>query len=119
MQAARVVHHEVEDEADAASMACIDQPVEIGQGPEDGVDRRVIRDVVAAVEQGRRIDRGEPDRVDAERICRTGEMVEVVDQPREVADPVAVRVGEAPRVHLVYDAVQPPATSWVRVIDGC
>jgi hypothetical protein len=114
-----VVHHEVEDDADASSMAFLDQPIEIGQRPEDGIDRRVIHDVVAAVEHGRRVDRGEPYGVDAERICSAGEMVQVVDEPREVADPIAVRVGEAPWVHLVDDAVQPPSTGCVQVGGGC
>ena len=119
MLVAGVVHHEVEDDADASSMAGLDQPIEVGQRPEDGIDRRVIRDVVAAVEHGRRVDRREPDGVDAERIGPAGEMVQVVDEPREVADPVAVRVGEAPRVHLVDDAVQPPSTGCVEVGSGC
>jgi len=88
--------------------------LEIGQRAEDGIDRRVIHDVVPAVEHGRRVDRGEPDGVDAERIRSAGEMIQVVDQPRDVADPIAVRVGEAPWVHLVDDAVQPPPTGCVR-----
>ena len=119
MHAAGVVHDEIEDHADASSMALLDQAIEVGQGPEDGVDRRVIRHVVAAVEHGRQVDGGEPDGVDAERIWSAREMVQVVDDSLEVTDTVAVRVGEAPRVHLVHDAVQPPPTGCVQVGGGC
>jgi hypothetical protein len=100
-------------------MALLDQLIEIGQRPEDGIDRRVIHDVVAAVKHGRRVDRGEPDGVDAERIRPAGEMVQVLDEPRDIADPIAVRVGEAPWVHLVNDAVQPPPAGCVQVGGGC
>ena len=119
MQAAGVVHHEVEDQADASPMAFVDEPVEIGQRAEDGIDGGVVHHVVPAIEHGRRVDRGQPDGVHAERLRAAGEMVQVVDQPLEVADPVTARVGEAPWVDLVDDAFEPPRAGGVQVGGGC
>jgi hypothetical protein len=65
---------------------------------------RVVGDVVAPVRIRRRERRVEPDAVDAEPL----EIVEPIDNAAQVADPVAVRVGEAPRIDLVQDAVLPP-----------
>ncbi len=48
----------------------------------------------------------------------SGEIVEVVDQPREVADAVAVRVGEAAWVDLVDHAVPPPSIRSVKLGGG-
>ena len=46
----------------------------------------------------------------------SGEMVQVVDEPRQVTDAIAVRVGEAAWVHLVDNAVVPPSAG--RVLAG-
>jgi hypothetical protein len=46
---------------------------------------------------GRRVDRVEPDRVDAEPL----EIPEALRHSGEVADPVPVRVGERARVDLI------------------
>ena len=115
MLIAGVIHHEVENDPDASPMALLDQPIEIRQRPEHGIDGRVIHDVVAAVQHGRRVDRGEPDGVDAERLRSASQMVQVVDEPGQVAYPIAIRVGEAARVDLVDDAVQPPPIGCVQV----
>jgi len=85
------------------------EPVEVGHGAEHRVDPGVIGDVVAAVEAGRRIDRREPERVDAETARPAGEVVQVLDDPREVAESVAVRVGKAAWIDLVDHPGAPPA----------
>ena len=41
-----------------------DQRVEIGERPEERIDVAVVRDVVAEVGHGRRIERRDPDGVD-------------------------------------------------------
>ena len=102
---ARVVHHEIEDQAHPAAVGLGDEPVEVGVGPEHGVDAGVVGDVVADVEPRRGVDRREPDRVDADGLA---EVVETVDDARQVAHPVAVAVLEAARVDLVDDRVEPP-----------
>ena len=90
--------------ASPRSWAARDEPVEVVHRAEQRIDRRVVRDVVAEVEARRGVDRREPDRVDPERL----EVVEMGRDPGQVADPVAVAVGEAARVDLVDDAAPPP-----------
>jgi hypothetical protein len=66
VEVARVVEDEVEDDPDASRMARRDQPLEVLERAEPGIDPDVVGDVVAEVEIGRREDRREPDRVDTE-----------------------------------------------------
>ena len=104
MEVARVVEDEVEDHPEPALVRGRDQPVEVVERPEHRIDRRVVGDVVADVEPRRRVDRRQPERIDPERL----EMVEMGEDARQVADPVTVAVGEAPRVDLVDDPALPP-----------
>ena len=99
-----VVRDDVDDRADAERAGLGDQPLGLLEGPERRVDRAVVGDVVAAVGHRRRVPGVEPERVDAE-VAQVGQPLE---DAGEVADPVAVRVREAPDVHLVDDRVTPP-----------
>src|SRR5580704_16805024 len=99
-----VVGHEVDDHPDLVRLGVLDQSVEVGHGAEQRIDRAVVADVIAAVGQRRREERGQPDGVHAE----VGQVRQPGPEPRQVAHAVAVRVGEATRVHLVDDRVLPP-----------
>ena len=68
------------------------------------VDVEVVGHVVAVVLLRRRVARVQPDGVHAER----GDVVEVAADAVEVADAVAVGVGERADVHLVDERVPPP-----------
>ncbi len=74
------------------------------------VDVSVVRDVVAPVQIRGGVDGRQPDAIDAE----PSQVVEMLDDPSEVADPVAVRVREGPNVDLVQDPVAPPSGIVVR-----
>jgi hypothetical protein len=68
------------------------------------VDVPVVGDVVPVVAQWARVVGEEPDDVDAELL----HVVELLDQPVEVADAVAVGVAEGLDVQLVEDGVLVP-----------
>ena len=86
------------------SAGLLDQAVEVGHGPQVGLDGAEIGDVVAPVGVGRHRDRAEPDAVDTQPL----EMVEVVDDPLDVSRPVTVAVGEGAGVDLIEDGALPP-----------
>jgi len=100
----RVVGHQVDDEAQAELGRAGAQGVEVRQRAEERVDVGVVGDVVAGVGLGRRVERRQPDGVDAE----LDEGVEPGRDAGEVAHPVAVAVGEGARVDLVDDGGAPP-----------
>jgi hypothetical protein len=104
MAVARVVGDEVEQYADAAPARLGDERVEVLERAERGVHVAVVRDVVAPVVVGRGHRRVQPDAVDPEPL----EMVQMGDHAPQVADPVAVGVGEGARIDLVEHAVAPP-----------
>ncbi len=104
MLVARVVRHPVEHDPDVAPVRLGDEAIELLEVTEDRVDVAVVGDVVAVVDHRRGEHRRQPDRVDAEPL----EMIEVRDDPREVADAVAGRVAEAAGVDLVDGGGLPP-----------
>ena len=65
----------------------------------------VIRNIIAAVRAGRRIERREPDAVNAELL----QIVELLQYPPQIADPVAVSVAEAPGPDLIKNHVLKPS----------
>src|SRR5262249_30580977 len=77
---------------------------EIGERAELRVDVTVVVHVVAAVRERGRVERAEPDRVDAER----GQVRHPGDDSLEVAEAVTVGVGEAAGVYLVNHRLPPP-----------
>jgi hypothetical protein len=115
MGVAGVVHHEVENHPDAASMRLVDEAVEVGLRTEQRIHPFVVADVVAEVQAGRRVDRRQPDGVDPEAV--RAEMIEVPDDPAQIADTIAIRVGEAARVDLVDDPALPPVVAEARLFE--
>ena len=99
-----VVHDQIHDQLYAAGMQPGDQSVQVFEGAEERVDVVVVTDVVAVVCHRRAVDRREPDDVHSKR----GEVVEMGDDARDVADPVPVTVCERPRVDLIDDRTLPP-----------
>jgi len=85
-----VVHDQVDDDPDAALVGSLDQLGELRHRAVLRGDRAVVGDVVAAVAQRRRVERQEPEAVDAE----PAEVVELVDHAAQVADAVVGRVRE-------------------------
>ena len=85
-------------------LASDDEAPEILHGPEIGIDGAVVGDVVAVVAAGRRIERQQPQRGDAEVL----QIVELFGQPGEIADAVIVAVGEGLDVQLIDDGVLVP-----------
>jgi hypothetical protein len=77
----------------------VDEVLEVLDRPVVGVDRVEVGDVVAAVAQRARIERQQPDAVDAQPL----QVVELVAQPAEVARPVVVPVEERPEVDFIED----------------
>ena len=108
VRVAGVVHHQVEDDLQAAPVGFLDEPVEVRLAAETRIDMVVVADVVADVQPGTRVDRRQPQPVDVQ--TRRPEMVEVADDPWQVAGAVAVGVGEAARVDLVDHALPPPVS---------
>lgn len=99
-----VVRDHVEQDAEPAGVRGGEHPVEVGQGAQRRVDGAVVGDVVARVEPRRPVAGGQPERVHAE----VDEVVQPGRQAGEVAEAVAVGVGEAARQDLVDDRVPPP-----------
>src|SRR5579863_4207876 len=99
-----VIRDEIDNQADAAAMRLRQQPIERREVAEVRMDPAVVADVVAPIVQRRRVNRIQPDRIDAER----GQVVEMRGDAVEIADSVAVRICKRARIDLVEDGTLPP-----------
>jgi hypothetical protein len=108
-----VIDHEFGNDPHAALLGFLDEALEILHRPEIGIDRAVIRDVVAVVAAGRGIERQQPQRGDAKLL----QIAELLGQAREIADAVIVAVGKGLDVELVNDGVLVPKLVGVELGD--
>jgi hypothetical protein len=99
-----VIGNEVDQDLQAKPVGLLDEVGEICQGPVLGIDVAVIGDVVPMILLRRGIEGRDPDRVDSEVF----DVTEPGGDAGQVADPVVVRVGEAPYVDLIEDGAHPP-----------
>ena len=104
MLVGRVVDDEIGDHAQPAVPGDGHELGEVAERAEARVDGVVVGDVVAVVAVGGRVERHQPDAGDPE----PGEVVDVLGESAEVADAVAVGVGERLHVEAVDDGVLPP-----------
>ena len=95
---------ELGDHAHAPPVGLTQEVAEIAEVPVGGMDLPIVRNVVAVVTERRRIEGQEPEGGDAQAL----QVVELLDQTLEVADPVAVAVPKGTNVRLVNDGVLVP-----------
>ena len=91
-----------------------DQLLRLGQRAEGRVDVPVVGDVVTAVGHRRGKPGGEPDRVDAQ----IGQIRQLLSNPVEIADSVAIAIGETANINLINRGMTPPLVS-VLLGHGC
>jgi len=108
-----VVDDEFGDDAQTAPLGFLNEALEILHGPEIGIDRAVIGDVVAVVAAGRGVKRQQPERGDAELL----QIAQFFGQPREIADAVSVAVGKGLHMKLVDDGIFVPELVAVEICD--
>src|SRR6185369_15043408 len=107
-----VVEDQIHDKAQTPAMCLPKQRIEIAQGSEAGIDIAVVVHIVAEVFHRRRIDRGEPNGIDAERSRRSvSEIVEASFDPAQIPDAIAVGILETPRIDLIEDGGSPPGAA--------
>ena len=99
-----VVDDQFGDHLQAAAMRFVDELPKVLQRAVVGMYVGVVGNVVTVVAQWRRIERQQPDGVDAQLL----DVIELLRQAGEVADAVAVGVVERLDVHLVDDGVFVP-----------
>src|SRR5215472_8140438 len=99
-----VVDDQVDDDAYVALVRAGNDAAKIRQRAVVGVDAAIIGNVVAVVAPWRRVERQQPDRVDAE----AGDVIELLQQAGKIADPVVVRVEKRFDVKLIDDRVLVP-----------
>ncbi len=106
-----VVDDQFADHSQAALVGLGDETLGIGHGAVVAVHVAVFGNIVAIVPARRRIKRQQPDGVDAQR----GNVVELFDQARKIADSVVIGIKERFHVNLINHRVLVPE----RVFDKC
>ena len=96
----------IDDDLHAERVRAGDERVEVGKRAEDRVDVAIIGHVIAEIGHRRPEEGRQPDRLDAQ----ARDMVEVRGDAGQVADAVAIRIGEAARIDLIDGGAVPPGT---------
>jgi len=99
-----VIDDQIHDEFDVPVVEFLDQALPVSHIPELVHDRAVVGDVVAVIGVRRLVDRAQPHDVDAQFV----EIVDLLDDSGDVADPVPIRIVETARVDLVGNGFLPP-----------
>jgi hypothetical protein len=99
-----MVDDQIGDDPDAALMRRRGQGLEVLDDADGRVDLAEVGDVIAVVLQGRLVDRHQPEAVDPE----LAQVVELLDQPAQVAVAVAARIVEAADIGFVDDGIFVP-----------
>ncbi len=99
-----VIQDELDDDAQPERMRLREEVTEVLQRAVTGMDARVIGDVVPVVLERRRVHRLEPETIHSER----RDVIQLRREPSEIADAVAVAVGERLDVKLIEDGVLVP-----------
>ena len=97
----RVVDHQLDQHLDVPGVGGRHERLEVLERAVAGVHAPVVGDVVAVVFERRREERQDPQAGDAEPL----QVIELLGDPREVADAVVVAVEERPDVRVVDDRV--------------
>src|SRR5581483_8172954 len=100
----RVIQHQLGDDPNPAAMRLFQELLEIAQTAIRRMDIGVIRDVVPIVFQWRWAEWQQPDRGDA----KVFQVVELLGEAPEVADPVSYAVVEGPDMQLIDNGVFVP-----------
>jgi len=107
-----VAQHQVDQHLEPQLVGAVDQRVEIPKRAEHRVHVAVIGHVIAEIQHRRAEERRDPDRINTQ----IGHVIQPVDDPGQIADPVAVAVLETARVDLVDHRAAPPVP--IRRHDG-
>ncbi len=99
-----MVDHQLRDDAQSALVRRREKRLEIRQRSEVRIDVEIIRDVIAVVAHRRRVKGQQPER----RYAEVLKVIEPIDQPAEVAHPVAAAVLKSLDVQFVDDRVFVP-----------
>ena len=99
-----VVGDQLHDDPQITAVGFLDQPAHVVQRAVVGMHSAIISHVVAVITQGRREDRQHPDRVHTQPL----KIVQLRSQTGQVADAVAIAVGEGADEDLVEDGVFVP-----------
>ena len=106
-----MVQDEVHQHANASGVGLVDEAFEVFVRAVIPLDTVVVRHIVAVV-TGRLRDRHQPNTLRAQVVqgirIPVVDVVELLREPIEVSDPVAVAVEEGTDEDLVADAVRPP-----------
>jgi hypothetical protein len=99
-----MIGNEVQDHFEITGVRGRDETVGVGERAEERIDVAIVADVVTEIGHRRRVDRRKPNGVDP----KFAEVGEVRDDARQIADAVAIRIGERSGIDLIHDAIAPP-----------
>src|SRR5437016_5611463 len=94
----------VQEDLELTPMGLGHELIKVFQGTEEGIDIRVVRDIVAKVSHGGRKDRRQPERIDPQPL----EVIESPANASQITDAITITVHEGARIDMIDHAALPP-----------
>ena len=101
-----VIHHEIENDFDAAFMRFEDQLFNLSHRPENRIDFEEVGNIIAIIDFRRFEDRIQPNHIDAQIL----NIIQTVDNTANIPDTIPVGVLKTHRIHLIHNQSMPPLT---------
>ena len=104
MLIAGMIDDQIHNQLHSPLMQACNKPVEIFHSALERINRSVITDIIAVIDIGRIIMRGQPDDLHPKGF----QVIQPVYQTGEIAYAITVTVAERPCVHLIDNSFFPP-----------
>src|SRR6266581_7085033 len=100
----RMVRDIIQEDFELTPMGLDHELVAIFQSTEEGIDIRVVRDIIAKVSHGGWKDRRQPERIDSQPL----EVIESTGNASQITHTITITVHERARIDLIDHAALPP-----------
>src|SRR5215813_11988506 len=100
----RMIRDIVQEDFELTPMGLGHKLIKVFQGTKEGVDIRVVRDIVAKISHGGRKDRRQPERIDPQPL----EVIESTGNAGQITNAITITVHERARIDMIDHAALPP-----------
>src|SRR3989475_2589946 len=94
----------VQEDLELTPMGLGNELIKVFQGTEEGIDIRVVRDIIAKVSHGGRKDRRQPERIDPQPL----QVIEATGNASQITNAITIPIHERARIDMIDHAALPP-----------
>src|SRR5213080_3107708 len=94
----------IQEDFELAPMGLGHELLKVFQGTEEGIDIRIVRDIIAKISHGGRKDRRQPECIDPQPL----QVIEATGNASQITNAITITVHERARIDMIDHAALPP-----------